>query len=29
MGLPAVALAAGFLVFLGFPAVSVLLDGFT
>jgi Flp pilus assembly protein TadB len=29
MGLPAVALAAGFLVFLGYPAVSVLLDGFT
>ncbi|MGH9191145.1 MAG: type II secretion system F family protein [Acidimicrobiales bacterium] len=28
MGLPAVALAAGFLVFLGFPAVAVLLDGF-
>jgi hypothetical protein len=29
MSLPAVALAAGFLVFLGYPAVSVLLDGFT
>jgi tight adherence protein C len=29
MGLPAVALAAGFLVFLGYPAVTVLLDGFT
>jgi len=28
MGLPAVALAAGFLLFLGYPAVAVLLDGF-
>jgi tight adherence protein C len=28
MGLPAVALAAGFLVFLGYPAVSALLSGF-
>jgi tight adherence protein C len=28
MGLPAVALAAGFLVFLGYPAVAVLLEGF-
>jgi tight adherence protein C len=28
MGLPAVALAAGFLVFLGWPAVSALMSGF-
>jgi tight adherence protein C len=28
MGLPAVALAAGFLVFLSYPAVSALLEGF-